>query len=103
VRHDPSHANRARPRPNTESRDILRLLQVYVTRPEDTTRWQWAPGDVVIWENRTTQHYAPDDYDDLPRLLHRVTVDGDVPVGVDGRRSYTIEGDASHYSATARS
>ena len=87
---------------NTESRDILRLLQAYVTRPENTIRWQWAPGDVVIWDNRTTQHYAPDDYDDLPRLLHRVTVDGDVPVGVDGRRSYSIEGDASHYSATAR-
>ena len=73
---------------NTESRDILRLLQAYVIRPENTIRWQWQPGDVVIWDNRTTQHYAPDDYDDLPRLLHRVTIDGDVPVGVDGRRSY---------------
>jgi alpha-ketoglutarate-dependent taurine dioxygenase len=88
---------------NTESRDILRLLQAYVTRPENTIRWQWAPGDVVIWDNRTTQHYAPDDYDDLPRLLHRVTIDGTVPVGVDGRRSYTLTGDASHYSATATS
>ena len=84
----------------TESRDILRLLQAYVTRPENTIRWQWAPGDVVIWDNRITQHYAPDDYDDLPRRLHRVTVAGDVPAGVDGRRSRSLVGDASHYSPT---
>lgn len=85
----------------TESRDILRLLQAYVTRPENTIRWQWAPGDVVIWDNRITQHYAPDDYDDLPRRLHRVTVAGDVPVGVDGRRSRSLTGDASHYTSGA--
>lgn len=83
---------------NTESRDILRLLQAYVTRPENTVRWQWAPGDVVLWDNRITQHYAPDDYDDLPRRLDRVTVAGDVPTGVDGRRSSSLTGDASHYS-----
>lgn len=85
----------------TESRDILRLLQAYVTRPENTVRWQWAPGDVVAWDNRITQHYAPDDYDDLPRRLHRVTVAGDVPAGVDGRRSYSLEGDAAHYTPAA--
>ena len=87
---------------NTESRDILRLLQAYVTRPENTVRWHWAPGDLVIFDNRSTQHYAPDDYGDLPRTLHRVTVAGDVPVGVDGRRSYQISGDnAAHYTPVA--
>jgi alpha-ketoglutarate-dependent sulfate ester dioxygenase len=85
----------------TESRDVLRLLQAYVTRPENTIRWQWAPGDVVIWDNRVTQHYAPDDYDDLPRRLHRVTVAGEVPAGVDGRRSHALVGDASHYTVVA--
>ena len=41
-------------------------------------------------------------YGDLPRRLHRVTVAGDVPVGVDGRRSYVIEGDeADHYTPKA--
>ena len=83
---------------STESRDILRLLQAYVTRPENTVRWQWAPGDLVIWDNRATQHYAPDDYDDLPRRLNRVTIAGDVPVGVQGTSSYSLVGDASHYS-----
>ena len=86
----------------TESRDILRLLQAYVTRPENTVRWRWAPDDLVLFDNRSTQHYAVDDYGDLPRTLHRATVAGDVPVGVDGRRSYVIEGDdAAHYTPKA--
>jgi taurine dioxygenase len=83
----------------SESRDVIRLLQAYVIRPENVARWQWAPGDLVVFDNRTTQHYAPDDYGDLPRRLHRVTLAGDVPVGVDGRESYIIEGDAApHYT-----
>lgn len=82
-----------------ESRDLLRILQAYVTRPENTVRWAWAPGDLVLFDNRITQHYAPDDYGDLPRTLHRVTVAGDVPVGVDGTSSRVVEGDeAGHYT-----
>lgn len=82
-----------------ESRDILRLLQAYVTRPENIVRWSWQPGDLVLFDNRATQHYAPDDYGDLPRLLHRVTVAGDAPAGVDGERSRVLEGDtAPHYT-----
>lgn len=85
----------------TESKDILRLLQSYVTRPENTLRHHWQAGDVVIFDNRTTQHYAADDYGDLPRKLHRVTVAGDVPVGADGGTSYPLEGDSSHYTPRA--
>jgi taurine dioxygenase len=44
-------------------------------------------GDVAIWDNRATQHYAIDDYGDQHRLVRRVTVDGVAPVSVDGRRS----------------
>jgi taurine dioxygenase len=84
-----------------ESRDILRLLQSYVTRPENVLRWRWSPNQLVLFDNRITQHYAIDNYDDLPRRLHRVTVAGDVPAGVDGGRSYSIEGDAGHYSSVA--
>ncbi|WP_127550852.1 TauD/TfdA family dioxygenase [Actinoplanes sp. OR16] len=83
----------------SEGRDILRALQAYVTRPENTLRHQWQVGDVVVWDNRSTQHYAVDDYGDLPRRLHRVTIAGDVPVGADGGKSYIIEGDeAAHYT-----
>jgi alpha-ketoglutarate-dependent sulfate ester dioxygenase len=86
----------------SESRDILRILQSYVTRPENVVRWTWAPGDLVLFDNRSTQHYAPDDYGDFARLLHRVTVAGDVPVGVDGGFSRVVEGDeAAHYTPAA--
>lgn len=83
----------------TESRDILRLLQAYVVRPENVLRVQWNAGDVVVFDNRITQHYAPDDYGDQARQLFRVTVAGDVPVGVDGAPSRILEGDAAgHYT-----
>ena len=83
---------------NGESRDILRLLQAYVTRPENVLRWRWEPGQLVLFDNRITQHYAIDNYDDLPRRLHRVTVAGDLPAGTDGNKSYSLKGDASHYT-----
>jgi alpha-ketoglutarate-dependent sulfate ester dioxygenase len=83
---------------NGESRDILRLLQAYVTRPENVLRLAWEPGQLVLFDNRITQHYAVDNYDDLPRRLNRVTVAGDIPVGADGKQSYAIQGDASHYT-----
>ena len=82
----------------TESKDLLRLLQAYVTRPDHVLRVGWQQNQLVIFDNRITQHYAVDNYDDQPRLLHRVTVAGDVPVGVDGERSRAVRGDASHYA-----
>jgi taurine dioxygenase len=81
-----------------ESLDVLRLLQAYVTRAENVLRVSWQPDQLVLFDNRITQHYAIDNYDDQPRRLHRVTVAGDVPAGVTGERSYSIKGDASHYS-----
>ncbi|MFJ4631215.1 TauD/TfdA dioxygenase family protein [Streptomyces sp. NPDC088847] len=85
----------------TESRKILDLLQSYVTRPENILRWRWSPDQLVLFDNRITQHYAIDNYDDQPRRLHRVTVAGDIPAGIEGKESYSIEGDASHYTSVA--
>jgi alpha-ketoglutarate-dependent taurine dioxygenase len=42
-------------------------------------RHTWAPGDLAIWDNRTTMHYAAVDYGDAPRVTHRVTLRGDRP------------------------
>ncbi|MEV7733090.1 TauD/TfdA family dioxygenase [Streptomyces sp. NPDC088921] len=83
---------------SSESADLLRILQSYVIRPENVLRWTWAPDQLLIFDNRITQHYGVDNYDDHPRRLNRVTVAGDVPVGVDGRGSEPLVGDASHYS-----
>ena len=72
-----------------DSAHLLSVFQEHITRLENTVRWRWAVGDVAVWDNRATQHYAINDYGDQYRLVRRVTVDGDVPVGVDGRRSVT--------------
>jgi len=78
-----------------DSEHLYNLVQDAVTRPENTVRWRWRAGDVAIWDNRSTQHYALNDYGDFPRLMHRVTVAGEIPVGVDGRRSVQVEGDTT--------
>jgi alpha-ketoglutarate-dependent taurine dioxygenase len=73
---------------NTQDSDhLFALFQNHITRPENTVRWHWTPGDVAIWDNRATQHYAINDYGDQHRVVRRVTVAGDVPVSVDGQRS----------------
>jgi len=82
-----------------DSQDLFQLLQRHITKLENTVRWSWQPGDVAIWDNRATQHYAVADYDDHPRLMHRITVAGDVPVGIAGDASRVIQGDASGYSS----
>lgn len=75
-----------------ESRPLLDVLQSYVLRPENQVRWHWLPGDLLIFDNRCTQHYGVNDYDGHQRVLHRVSVNGDVPAGLDGTRSYAILG-----------
>ncbi len=81
------------------SRDLIRILQDHVTRPEQTVRWRWRASDLAIWDNRATQHIAVSDYGNAHRRAERVTVAGPVPVGVDGRESVALEGDASEYYA----
>jgi taurine dioxygenase len=84
---------------SADSADLFALLQRHVTRLENTVRWNWRPGDIAIWDNRATQHYAVADYDDQPRLMHRVTIAGPVPIGIGGDTSVVRQGDASQYSS----
>ncbi|SMC19023.1 taurine dioxygenase [Andreprevotia lacus DSM 23236] len=87
--------------PAADSRHLFNLLQNHVTSLENTVRWRWQPGDVAVWDNRATQHYAVDDYADAHRVVRRVTVDGTVPVSVDGRRSRTLSKVAKHKADSA--
>ena len=66
---------------DAESRGILDLLYAHLTKPEHIVRHRWRPGDVAMWDNRSTSHYANRDYGDFRRIMHRVTLRGDVPVG----------------------
>jgi taurine dioxygenase len=81
-----------------ESATLFNLLQARVTKLENTIRWNWVPGDLAIWDNRATQHYAVADYDDQYRRLNRVTLAGDIPVDIHGQRSRVVVGDASAFS-----
>jgi alpha-ketoglutarate-dependent taurine dioxygenase len=81
-----------------ESVDLMRIFQSYVTRPENTVRWTWQEGDVAIWDNRATQHYAIYDYGDDRRRMQRVTTAGTPIVGLDGRPSRAIQGDSTLYN-----
>lgn len=83
----------------SQSRAILDLLQAQITHVNNTVRWRWSAGDVVLWDNRTVQHTAVDDLDDYQgRTLRRVTIAGPLPTGVDGRRSRVLRGDSSTYT-----
>jgi taurine dioxygenase len=83
--------------PASTSAQLYARFQQHVTRLDNTVRWRWAPGDLVVWDNRATQHFAIDDYGDLPRVMRRVTVSGDLAVAPDGRTSRAVTGDASRY------
>jgi taurine dioxygenase len=84
-----------------DSDALLRLFAAHVERPENLVRWRWRPGDVAFWDNRSTQHRAIADFGRAPRRLHRVTLAGDVPVGVDGRRTRPVAGDSAAYTPVA--
>jgi len=79
---------------SAESAHLFAMLQDHVTRLENMVRWRWQAGDVVIWDNRATQHKAVDDYGDQRRIVRRVTIDGPVSVGIDGRHGKMRSGSA---------
>lgn len=74
-----------------ESEGLLALLQRHATQPELVLRHRWRRGDVVIWDNRATMHYAADDYGTTERRMRRVTLRGDAPVGANGTVSHIVD------------
>ncbi len=63
-----------------ESKPLLNYLFAHSVRPDFTCRIQWQPGTLVFWDNRSTLHYATNDYAGQKRLMHRVTISGQAPV-----------------------
>jgi len=62
-----------------ESRAILDVLFAQARVPEYQFRLRWAPGTIVFWDNRSTQHYAANDYYPARRRMERTAVVGEVP------------------------
>ena len=61
-----------------ESQLLLEFLYGHSTQPEFVFRHRWKRGDLVIWDNRCTMHYAVADYEE-DRYMHRTTVIGGRP------------------------
>jgi taurine dioxygenase len=61
-----------------ESDMLLRYLTRWITSPRFTVRYRWAAGTIALWDNRCTQHYVLDDFEE-ERIIQRVTVMGDEP------------------------
>ncbi len=69
---------------DAESRYLLDLFYAHITKPEHIVRHRWSVGDVAMWDNRSTVHYANRDYGDQRRVMHRITLRGDQPIGPTG-------------------
>jgi alpha-ketoglutarate-dependent taurine dioxygenase len=62
-----------------ESRPLLDFLYEHSTQPDNIYRHMWEVGDLVMWDNRCTMHYAVHDYGEQERILNRITLKGEVP------------------------
>ncbi|MFC4946251.1 TauD/TfdA dioxygenase family protein [Pseudonocardia sp. GCM10023141] len=58
---------------------LLSYLISQATVPEFQVRWRWTPNSVAIWDNRSTQHYAVQDYWPAVRRMERAGIVGDRP------------------------
>ena len=76
-----------------EGRLLLQLFFEQITRPEYTVRFRWTPGSVALADNRVTAHLSPRDLPaGSPRVMHRLLLAGEVPVGSGGAVSEAVAG-----------
>ncbi|MEW1907475.1 TauD/TfdA family dioxygenase [Kitasatospora sp. NPDC085895] len=59
--------------------NLLTYLISQAAIPEYQVRWRWQPNSVAIWDNRSTQHYAVQDYWPAVRRMERAGIVGDRP------------------------
>ena len=59
-----------------ESAPLLNYLYEHATKPEFTYRFHWEEGSMAFWDNRSTWHFALNDYHGERRLMHRITLSG---------------------------
>ncbi|PLS21664.1 TauD/TfdA dioxygenase family protein [Neptunicoccus cionae] len=76
---NPIYTTRLSGMTETKSAPILEALYKHATRPDFSCRLKWQAGDVAIWDNRMSLHYATNDYDGVRRLLYRTTFSADPP------------------------
>jgi len=77
---DAPHVERFENMRTSESQPLMDYLCTHATSPRFTTRFRWRKGSLAVWDNRSVQHYALNDYPGQRREMHRVTTRGEVPV-----------------------
>ena len=55
---------------------LLNYLYEHGSQSKYTCEFDWRPGSIAIWDNRSTWHFANNDYHGEKRTLHRITVKG---------------------------
>ena len=80
---NPQFTIRIRDMDERESAALLETLFHQALIPEVQYRLHWEPGTLAFWDNRSVQHYAVHDYYPRRRVMERVTIAGDAPLGVD--------------------
>lgn len=66
---------------DSESRHLLDQLFDLAKIPEYQYRHHWYDNTMVLWDNRSVQHYAVHDYWPQTRYMERVTIKGDKTFG----------------------
>jgi len=80
-----AHTERFAGMTREESQPLLQFLFRHQIRPEFTCRFKWRAGSIALWDNRCAQHNAINDYAGHRRLMHRITLAGDMPQGPQSR------------------
>jgi len=63
-----------------ESKPLIDFLNDHCIEPQFSCRVRWEPGQLTIWDNRTTMHNAINDYPGERRQMRRLTVGAELPV-----------------------
>ena len=62
-----------------KSEETLAILYSAASKEEFTYRHKWSKGDLLIWDNRSVQHFAEHGYGNKVRTMHRITTSGSKP------------------------
>jgi hypothetical protein len=73
-----------------ESKSLLDILFQQAQIPEYQFRHHWAPHTLIMWDNRSTQHYAVNDYFPQRRYMERVTIKGGAVEGIERADPETV-------------
>ena len=76
---NPAHTVRFDGMTEAASAPLLNQLFEHQIRPQFTCRVRWRPGTLAIWDNRQVLHFPINDYHGHRRVMHRITLAGDIP------------------------